>query len=223
MTTKYLNTTKYYEEFLKYFHMAKKQQEECNLGSIKHADSSVTDDLMKHVELYDVVERKYAGFSQIVNDVFYGWHKDHPYYNKMITGHLTKEREYVANKWNGKRDKFGLEEWLYVFLVHRLTGSGINYSKKPSGYHNTILFDLWQCDSIEQMAEFIKTYWKPFYTSVGYQFPAFPKPTSEYKRGGDYFLCEFVPKLARDTAAYLQTPGKKDLRQVGDFMFDWNQ
>ena len=223
MTTKYLNTTQYYEEFLRYFKMATTQQKECNLGIIAHENSSVNDDLMKHVHLYDVVERKYAGFSQIVNDAYYGWSEDHPYWNKMISGNLTTERDYIAKKWDGKRKVFGLPEWLYVFLVHRLTGSGINYAKKPSGYHNTILFDLWQCDTIEQMTDIIRSYWKPFYTSVGYQFPAFPKPGAGYKKGGDYFLCEFVPTLARDTAAFLETPGKKDLRQVGDFMFAWNE
>ena len=93
---KWITTTPYYEEFLRYYQMAKTQQEECNLGIIKHADSSVPDDLMKHVELYDVVERKYAGFSQIVNDVFYGFSEDHPYWNKMTQGHMTKQRETVS-------------------------------------------------------------------------------------------------------------------------------
>ena len=51
---KWIKTTPYYDEFLRYYQMAKTQQEECNLGIIKHADSSVPDDLMKHVELYDV-------------------------------------------------------------------------------------------------------------------------------------------------------------------------
>jgi hypothetical protein len=105
---KWITTTKYYDEFLRYYQMAKTQQEECNLGIIKHADSSVPDDLMKHVELYDVVERKYAGFSQIVNDVFYGFSEDHPYWNKMAQGHMTKQRETVSKNWTGKRNVFGL-------------------------------------------------------------------------------------------------------------------
>lgn len=219
---KWIKPTKYYDEFLRYFQMAKTQQEECNLGRIKHADSSVNDDLMKHVELYDVVERKYAGFSQIVNDCFYGFTEAHPYWNKMKEGLMTKQRETVSKNWTGKQSVFGLKEWLYLFLFHRLTGSAINYSKKPSGYHNTLLFDMHKADDIPQMTQIIKQAIKPFYTSVGYQFPSFPKPQGRYKRGGDYFLCEFVPRLAEDLARYLETPGKKDLRQVGDFMFKWN-
>ena len=219
---KWITTTPYYEEFLRYYQMAKTQQEECNLGRIKHADSSVNDELMKHVELYDVVERKYAGFSQIVNDVYYGFSEDHPYWDKMKDGLMTKQRETISNNWTGKRSVFGLKEWIYLFLFHRLTGSGINYSMKPSGYHNTLLFEMHQADNIPQLIDIIKGATKPFYTSVGYQFPSFPKPQGNYKRGGDYFLCEFVPQLAEDVANFLENGDKKDLREVGDFMFKWN-
>ena len=219
---KWIKPTKYYDEFLRYFQMAKVQQEECNLGRIKHSESSVPDDLMKHVELYDVVERKYAGFSQIVNDVFYGWSEDHPYWNKMKEGLMTKQRESISQNWKGKRQTFDLKEWLYLFLFHRLTGSGINYAYKPSGYYNTLLSDMHVADNIDQMIEVIKGTKRTFYTSVGYQFPSFPKPIEGYKRGGDYFLCEYVPQLSYDLAYFLENGDKKDLRQVGDFMFKWN-
>ena len=219
---KWIKPTKYYDEFLRYFQMAKVQQEECNLGRIKHSESSVPDDLMKHVELYDVVERKYAGFSQIVNDVFYGWSEDHPYWNKMKEGLMTKQRESISQNWKGKRQTFDLKEWLYLFLFHRLTGSGINYAYKPSGYYNTLLSDMHVADNIDQMIEVIKGTKRTFDTSVGYQFPSFPKPIEGYKRGGDYFLCEYVPQLSYDLAYFLENGDKKDLRQVGDFMFKWN-
>lgn len=219
---KWIKPTKYYDEFLRYFKMAKTQQEECNLGRIKHSESSVPDDLMKHVELYDVVERKYAGFSQIVNDVYYGWSEDHPYWNKMKEDLMTKQRETISKNWRGKRNIFDLKDWLYLFLFHRLTGSGINYAHKPSGYYNTLLSEMHVADNIPQMIEIIKSAKRPFYTSVGYQFPSFPKPIEGYKRGGDYFLCEFVPQLAQDVATFLESGDKKDLREVGDFMFRWN-
>jgi hypothetical protein len=235
-----IQTTKYYEDFLRYFKLALKQQEVSNLGTVPHAKSDVDDDLMEHIELYDVVERKYAGFSQIVHDAFYGWSEDHPYWEKMKCGNITWQREKVAKDWSGKQQIFGLEEWLYVLILHRVCGSGINYGVKPSGYHNTLLFDLYDCDTIEDMCDRVKSRRKPFYTSVGYQFPAFPKPPKSeqvvdlfsdmsdfepehiYKRGGDYFLCEFVPRLCRDMAKYLQHGDKKELRELGEWMFQWN-
>jgi hypothetical protein len=222
--TSHLKTTKYYDEYIRYYGMAKTQQEECNLGLRKHIDCSIEDDLMKHVELYDVVNRRYAGFSQACHDIFYGWTEDHPYYHKMEAGIFSHHRDKMARDWTGKNKVLDVADYLYLFLLHRVTGSGIHYAYNPSGYYNTILFDLHQADTIEHMTEIIKGYQKPFYVSVGYQFPQFPKPTgTSYKRGGDYYLCEFAPKLCRELAVWLQNGGKKDMRQIGDWMFDWNK
>jgi len=152
-----IETTKYYDEFIRYFHLAKDQQEKSNLGHTPHKDSQLGDPLMENIELYDVVERKFAGFSQIVNDCFYGWSEDHPYWSRMEAGLYTHQRKEVAANWSNKRDTFGLSEWLYLFILHRVCGSAINYATKPSGYHNTLLFDLWQSDTIEEMCEQVKS------------------------------------------------------------------
>tara|TARA_B100001093_G_scaffold216019_1_gene207302 strand:+ start:871 stop:2019 length:1149 start_codon:yes stop_codon:yes gene_type:complete len=216
--------TKYYDDFLNYFQKAQSQQEKCNVPNfIAHTESCMNDDLMENVELYDVVERKYAGFSQIVNDIFYGWTPEHPYWKRMEAGQATSQRELVANNWTSKNHN--LKTWLYLFILHRVTGSAINYGTKPSGYHNTLLFKLHLAENIDDMKKIIKAegkLGKPFYTSIGYQFPAFPKPTENYKKGGDYFLCEYAPRLAEALARYLETPNKKDLREVGEFMLSWN-
>ena len=221
-----IQTTRYYREFLRYYEMAKHQQEQCNLGG--HAHWGTTgDELMDSVYLYDVVERKYAGFTQILHDILFNTTDSHPYALSIQNTTCTDERAYVtslfANKW-----RMPLEDELYLFLVHRLTGSAINYAKTPSGYHNTILPEFANCKSIEQMAEVIRN-WDggPFYTSVGYQFPSFPKPEGDYKRGGDYFLCEMLPDLARELAAFLIVAAasgtKPTFRETGEFMFNWNK
>jgi len=219
-----MEMTAYYDEYLRYYDLANRQQALCNLGTKPYIESNMGDDLLEHVELYDVVERKYAGFSQIINDVFYGWTPEHPYWHKMSIGLHTTQRSTVAKNWTGKHSDFLLPEWLYVFIVHRICGSGINYSFKPSGYYNTILFNLYRCKTIEEMVLMIKNYPVSFYTSVGYQFPQFPKlpAGSDYKKGGDYYLGEFAPRLARDLSNYLENGGKKDLREIGSFMLDWN-
>jgi hypothetical protein len=225
-----IETTEYYDEYIRYFKLALDQQKKCNVsdeppyGMLSHAESDMGDELLHHVELYDVVERKYAGFSQIVNDCFYGWTEEHPYWKKMEAGKITRQREVVAKDWTGKHKDFKLPEWLYVFILHRVCGSAINYSTKPSGYHNTLLFNLHKATTIEGMTEIVNKHPKPFYTSVGYQFPSFPKPPegSSYKRGGDYYLTEFAPRLARDLAEFLEKGGKRDLREIGDFMLKWN-
>jgi len=176
-----MEPTQYYDEYLRYFDLALSQQKKCNVsegvpyGMISHIESNMGDDLLENVELYDVVERKFAGFSQIINDIFYGWTDKHPYWKKMEAGKVTRQREQVAKDWTGKHSDFSLPEWLYIFILHRVTGSAINYAQKPSGYYNTILFHLHQCKNIEEMVGLLNNYPYSFYTSVGYQFPAFPK------------------------------------------------
>ena len=191
-----LEPTEYYEEFKDYFKMAHHQHWKNNIGPEPY-EGSVGDDLMEKVFLYDVVERKTAGFSHIINDAFYGKSEDHPYYQKIIKGDMNPKRKYCISAWDEPRKKLGMEEWLYVFMLHRITGSGINYAQSPSGYHNTLLFDLWQCETIEQMCEMVKTTQRTFYTSVGYQFPRFPKKPEGWKRGGDRWLCEICPDMIR--------------------------
>lgn len=223
-----IEKTEYYDEFLRYYELAKKQQDLCNVcehepyGMTPHRLSNLGDDLMEQVELYDVVERAYAGFSQIVQDCFHGWTPEHPYWKQMEVGLCTPERERVAKDWTGKQDEFDLPEWLYVFILHRVCGSAINYSLKPSGYYNTLLFKLHRADSIEKMTDLVRYEQASFYTSCGYQFPAFPKPADGYKKGGDYYLCEYAPRLARELAEWLVKGEKKDLREIGSFMLDWN-
>ena len=160
---------------------------------------------MKQVQLYDVVERKYAGFSQMMNDVFYADTSKHPYASKIRLGVASPQRKEITKNWSGKHDDFDLPEWLYIFMLHRLCGSAINYAQKPSGYFNSIVPYFYQCKTIEDMTEMVNSgKYDPFYTSVGYQFPQFPKPPagSEYKRGGDYYLTEFVPTMVRELAEW---------------------
>lgn len=214
----------YYQEFLRYHKMAEIQHHECNLGTTPHADGRVKDPLMQNVHLYDVVARKYAGFTQIILDMWYGDTPVHPY-----AGQMHEVRLPIAQSFTGALARWGLAEWLYVFILHRVTGSGINYAKKPSGYSNTILPHLHNCDRLEDLTrkvgEVLSTA-APAYTSVGYQFPRFPNkesPLGRYKRGGDRFMAEYAPRLARDMAKYLARGQPKKLRELGEWMFEWNR
>jgi hypothetical protein len=226
-----LELTKYYDEFIRYFHLAHEQQIKCNVateapyGMIPHMESDMKDDLLHNIELYDVVERKYAGFSQIVNDMFYGWTEDHPYWKKMEAGLAHPLREVTAKNWTGKQKDFDLPEWLYLFILHRVTGSATDYGKKPSGYWNSLVHVLHKANSIEDMIWHLEKHKTPIYSSIGYQFPAFPKPTgTKWKRGGDYYLAEYAPRLAREMAEWLQKSNeRKDLREIGEFMLSWNE
>ena len=66
-----IEPTRYYDEYVRYYKLALDQQIKCNVaddepyGMMAHEESDMGDELLHHVHLYDVVERKYAGFSQI--------------------------------------------------------------------------------------------------------------------------------------------------------------
>jgi hypothetical protein len=209
-----LNTTEYYDEFLRYFEMAKWQHENCNLGNAKHIDTPYDDDLMKNVHLYDVVERKYAGFGNLLLDAKYNV-LNHPHKDK-----LSNERKEIIH--NLDSTLWGLEEWLYVFFIHRLTGSGINYGKNPSGYHNSILLHFKDCDTMDDMRTIYKNYTGVKFTSKGYQIAPFPKPKGDYERGGDWFICESLPVLVHSLAKYLQK-SKKSFRELMRWLEKFNQ
>jgi len=220
--TSTIEKTPYFDDFLSYFGKAKRQQELCNLGTVPHAQSGVGDALMENVFLYDVVERKYAGFGQILNDVFYGWSDEHPYWEKMKNGLATEERKKVASAWTITSRRLELEDWAFIFLVHRITGSAINYSRNPSGYFNTVLPEFSQTSGIDEMVEVIRSHKPPKFTSIGYQFPQFPKPPENYRIGGDYYLCEFAPELARSFSNWLRTGKPKTFREMGEWALNWN-
>ena len=210
-----LQTNHYYEEFLRYHEMAKWQHEHCNLGLTPHKDTPFDDDLIKNVYLYDVVERKYAGFNQLMLDLWYDF-KDHPYRKKMSKWRKELVQGVDTSFWS-------LPEWLFVFFVHRLTGSGINYAKIPAGYHNSIFLDFKDLDTIEDMCDFIRGYTKRMFTSIGYHIAPFPKPEEGYKQGGKYFICEHLPRLVRMFADYLEEGDKKQFRCMMDFISMFNK
>ena len=210
-----LKPTKYYEEFLRYAQMSAWQHNNCNLGKIPYSDTPFNDDLIKNVYLYDVCERKYAGFTQLLLDIFYSV-DNHPYAAKMNEKRRTRVESFDTTFWS-------LEEFLFVFFVHRLTGSGINYASLNTGYHNSVLLYFTNCNSIDEMVDIIRNFKGPKFTSIGYQIAPFPKPQGDYKLGGDYFMCEILPDLVSKLAKYLENGIKKDFRTIMSWLESYNK
>lgn len=210
-----MKTTRYYEEFLRYHKMAKWQHENCNLGLVPYKDTPFDDDLIKNVFLYDVVERKYAGFTQLILDM---WHDydSHPYKDKMDA-----KRKAIVDSFSCAFF-WTLEEWLFVFFVHRLTGSGINYGLSQSGYHNSVLLGFTDCNDVSDMVEVIRSHEGPKFSSIGYQIAPFPKPQGNYRLGGDWFMCEVLPTLVKQFASYL-SPEQSNFRLAMGWLEDFNR
>lgn len=206
-----LETTHYYEEFLRYVKMARWLQENCNLGLVPQNQAPFDDGLIRNVKMYDSIERKYSAFNSLLHDMFYAL-DDHPYKHKM-----TFQRSCINEKFQDARDTWGLKEWLYVFFVHRLTGSGLHYGKIESGYHNTALPQFYDCEDLGDLIHTIVNCKEPKFSSCGYQIAAFPKPTSGYDKGGDYYFAEILPKMVTSMADYMESTPAHSFHE----MMDW--
>lgn len=219
-----VQTTPYFDDFLTYYDKAKILQDECNLGG-KAYYGMVGDDLMEQVTIYDTVERRYAGFSNMLQDLWLG--TKNPKYFKQ---HYGQQRR--ANQYDHNHEIWTMHEWIYLFLVHRLTGSGASF-ESDHGYRNTILPKLAENDTVEQMVEVIKHFPLPMFTSIGNQIPAFPKPNmtqllSGYQKPGKLYLCVYAPVLAHKLADMLQNQKelhgtKLTIRELVDYMCNYNR
>jgi len=210
--------TKYFEDFLLYAEKAKSVQIQCNLGGAPYI-GSCGDDLIENVTIYDTVERKHAGFQNMLQDL---WFADSaPKYYKWDPDHQARSLTF-----RGLHEVWTRREWLFVFLTHRMTGSGASF-EIDHGYRNTILPELAKLKSADQMVEWIRDYEGVMYTSVGNQIPAFPKPRGQYKKGGKVYFGEYALDLVDAVWGYvdeINADGRKALiREIVDFMCQWNR
>lgn len=213
-----LEPTPYFYEFLKYYGKAKLLQDEGNLTGKPYTEiDKVNDDLMQQVTIYDTVERKHAGFSNILQDLWHG--SNAPKYCKWTPDHQKRNRYY-----DGNQKRWSLQEWAYLFLVHRLSGSGASF-EEDHGYRNTPIVEMAEEDFVDLMSMRLAHRFedgKKNFTSIGNQIPAFPKTKSELGQGG-FYLTYHCYELALELSAWLSIGDRKTLRQTADFMGNWNK
>lgn len=200
--------TPYYFDFIEYYRKALELQRR-NLGL---SFTPVNDDLMNAVSIYDTVNRRYAGFSKVLEDLHYG-------------PEPIKYRQARSKK----AYNFTHAEWQYIHLVHRITGSGASF-EKDHGYRNTIVFEV--ADAMEQggidLAVEVVKRWdsegKAMFTSIGNQIPPFNKPTPPFTRGGIEYLVNYAPRISHTYAAWLvdQARAGKEvgIRNAVDYVLD---
>lgn len=192
--------TKYFNDFLAYYKRAAALEAQNHRGAPKRKTG---DALQDHVSIYDTVHRRYAGFSNVLRDL-----KEPGRYN-------------ATARWK-------LREWLFVYGVHRMTGSGASFFPKSEGerrhgYCNVIAPSLGSCKSIDDMAALIKGWNQPMFTSHGNQPPPFPKPIDGYDQGGRYFFCEVWPSFVDIVASELEeNPRAQSIADFTDWMLSLN-
>lgn len=207
--------------------MAKKVQNNCNLGGSPYI-GSCGDSLIENVTIYDTVERRHAGFQNMLQDLWLG--SKAPKYYKWSNEHKLRNQSY-----DNLQEIFTMREWLFLFLTHRITGSGASF-EEDHGYRNTILPKLALdynrssdpgVSSAGLMQTAIRYHEGVMYTSIGNQIPAFPKPTMGYKTGGKVYFGQYALPLVDDTIKFIEkinSSGRKaNIRELVDFMCDWNK
>lgn len=214
-----LEPTPYFEEFKRYYSKAKLLQDEANLGGKPYDQVlGVNDDLMQSVTIYDTVERKHAGFSNMLQDLWHG--TDAPKFYKQTEDRIKQQFFY-----DNHTKEWGLEEWSYLFLIHRLTGSGASF-EEDHGYRNTIIPLLAYNRNTQEMSNEICLIYErgdKMFTSIGNQIPAFPKQSNPHHGQGSAYLAYQCRDLAKDLAFWLPKGERKTIRQVYDFMCHFNQ
>lgn len=198
-----LHPTPYAVEALAYWHRAAKLQKR-QLGLIP-SNSSTGDKLMDSVPIYDTVQRRYAGFSNVLEQLRYGVNAP------KIARNIQAAR-------NFPRFAGGDVEWMYVCLVHRLTGSGASF-EHDHGWRNTLVPQMAARPFFDDMTQFVFLHPGPCFTSIGNQTPAFPKKTDKLVRtAGQQYIADVAPELVKHVWGWLnkfsslgRKPGIKDV------------
>ena len=223
-----IKLNEYYADFLEYYKKAKRVQDYSNLGGNPYI-GSCGDDLIENVTIYDTVERKHAGFQNMLQDLWFG--SQAPKYYKWDEEHQARNRSY------DEQHKFwSRREWLWIFMFHRITGSGASF-EVDHGYRNTVIPHLAKLQTCEEMAEWVRNNDDiPMFTSIGNQIPMFPsrplwsslnKSGFDYKTPGKLWIAECMTDLVDDTWKFIDetrllTGARVNIRDIVDFMCEWN-
>ena len=203
--------TRYFKDFEDYYTRASILNR--RNAQLLPKETMTGDELQDVIPIYDTVWRSWAGFSKVLEDAWKGPEGVH-------AGKKHLPRSY--------RDVLGLEEWLYVFLVHRITGSGASF-ERDHGYRNTVLLPvLTNCKlkhGVGEMADYIldQSSSRPIFTSIGNQIPPFNKPEAPYSRGGIMYLHRDGPRFVAALAEFLAgSAGRKGVKPMTDWILSWH-
>ena len=226
-----LELTPYFDDFIAYYRKAEILQDKCVLGNAAYTDVGIEDNLMEQVYIYDVVNRQFADINNVVQDVWNGSK------TSKVEQAIRKNGDTyysILAEFSTKRNVWTRLEYMYAFLVHRITGSAASYVE-DHGYRNSVVArEFWKCDTIDQMIEVVRNYDQPMYTSKGCQIPGFPKLTRTdlitssytYTAPGKMYLCEVAPILLKNLDQRLTAleadQRKVSIRPIVDAMNQFN-
>jgi hypothetical protein len=197
-----------------YYPRAKWLQDNVNWGPLhyKHdeSDKNVNDELMQHIDIYDCYTRNAAGFSNVLQDLKFG--------SKTPKWHWQdKNRRAISASNDGIN--WDINTWLYVFMCHRIMGSGASF-ESDHGYRNNVVQYWGKHRDIKDMSEDLvatKASGKPMFTSIGNQPPAPRKGVSNV----DFMVKELPDLISRFTDWTMEK--KRGHQEIVDFLNGYNK
>ena len=196
-----MKKTIHYFNFCEYYKKAQILQDQRVFN--KNLDVIVDDPLMNNVKIYDITLRRFAGFSNALEDI------------KGLR--LPKGADRLPHT-----PHLGLGESLFISLVHRYSGSGASF-ENDHGYRNSIVGELSKLSSMEEMKEFIVSYEGKMFTSKGNQPPSIKNPDKKkYSLASKYYFDIFAIPFIEDLVKYLDEGRDRGIKEVVDWCLDWN-
>lgn len=197
-----------------YYPRAKFLQVNCNWGKLSYtsqmATVAVQDPLMQNIEIYDCYTRNAAGFSNVLQDLWYRektpkWHHQSEQRHDII-------RTYETETWNDK-------DWMYAMLCHRIMGSGASF-EEDHGYRNNCVQHWGELRDYGEMANDLllrKKQGQALFTSIGNQPPAPRKGVSNVE-----FMVKELPGLVDRLLEWLNQGERKSCKAIVDFLNEYN-
>lgn len=185
--------TPYFFEALDYAKKARRLQTASLAGK---KVPKVGDPLMEAIPIYNTVERRYAGFSNVPELLWYG----HNAPKFVLEGSSSNVRKPVGLRPWRQRDMFhpqNIDAWLFITLAHRITGSGASFEADHGFRNNRIIEMAMAHDTAEGMGSYLRYHPNPIFTSIGNQIPPFPP------MGGREYLHKVAPELCMMMAGAL--------------------
>lgn len=168
----------HYVEFLAFWGRAVRLQA-MGLGQVPYRFSG--DALQEAVPAYDTAHRRYAGSSNALEQAWYG-----PNAPKLALNEAGGRA--TAAPFAGTA-----AEWLYLCLVHRITGSGASF-EADHGWRNSILLAT-LAQRPAARPRFVGRHPGPLFTSISNQIPPFRKLTGLQPLAGQQYLEEIGPEF----------------------------
>ena len=173
---------------------------------------------MQKIDIYDCYTRNAAGFQNVLQDLKFG--------SETPKSRWHDSRRKDINKWNNEIT-WGLSTWFFVFMCHRITGSGASF-ENDHGYRNNIM-QYWGTQfgklGVKEMCEDLVKMKanQPIFTSIGNQPPAPKKGTTNV----DFMTKELPPLIYRftDWLLYEKIDGRemKTHKEIVDYLNAYNK